>query len=44
VDLRQAHIAVQYGRDLHLAGLSDAYVELQQSPEAASRWRFRKAD
>ena len=41
---RQAHIALQYGRDLSRAGLTDPYVELKKAPGAASRWRFRKAD
>jgi hypothetical protein len=36
---RQAHIAVQYGRKMEGAGLTDPYVELTAPPSAASRWR-----
>jgi hypothetical protein len=36
---RQAHIAVQYGKDLEAAGLTDPYLELTAPPSAASRWR-----
>lgn len=48
VTKRQAHIAVQYGRDLCAAGLTDPYLELTESPAAASRWRthpqFKKSE
>jgi hypothetical protein len=37
---RQAHIAVQYGKALEVAGLSDPYVKLEGPPKAASRWRL----
>jgi DNA invertase Pin-like site-specific DNA recombinase len=36
---RQAHIAVQYGRDLEAAGLTDPFIELTAEPTEASRWR-----
>jgi len=36
---RQAHVAVQYGRDLEAAGLTDPFIELKELPPAASRWR-----
>lgn len=35
---RQANIAVQYGRSLRAAGLTDPYIELSEPPKAASRW------
>lgn len=36
---RKAHIAVQYGRALEAAGLTDPFIELTAEPTAASRWR-----
>ena len=36
---RKADIAVQYGRELRAAGLSDPYIELKKAPSNASRWR-----
>jgi DNA invertase Pin-like site-specific DNA recombinase len=36
---RQAHIAVQYGRDMEAAGLTDPFIELKEPPAEASRWR-----
>ncbi len=39
---RQANIAVQYGRALRDAGLTDPYIELKEPPAAASRWRNRR--
>jgi site-specific DNA recombinase len=45
---RQAHIAVQYGKALAAAGLTDPFLPLEQPPNAVSRWRqhprFRQAD
>jgi DNA invertase Pin-like site-specific DNA recombinase len=38
---RQAHIAVQFGRKLREAGVTDPYRELTRPPAAASRWRTR---
>ena len=38
---RQANIAVQYGKAMRTAGVTDPYVELTQPPAAASRWRPR---
>jgi len=35
---RQAHIAVQYGKQMREAGLIDPYVELTEPPAVASRW------
>jgi len=40
VSKRTAHIAVQYGRNMQAAELTDAYRELTERPVAASRWRF----
>jgi len=43
---RQANIAVQYGKAMRAAGVTDLYVELTETPAAASRWRppgYRKA-
>jgi DNA invertase Pin-like site-specific DNA recombinase len=39
---RDANIAVQYGRMLRDAGLTDAFQELLEPPPAASRWRMHK--
>ena len=39
---RQAHIAVQYGRDLEAAGLTDLFIELTEEPAEASRWRTHR--
>jgi site-specific DNA recombinase len=39
---RNANIAVQYGRMLRGAGLTDAFQELLEAPPAASRWRMHK--
>jgi hypothetical protein len=36
---RRANLAVQYGRKLRVAGLTDPYTELTAPPAAASRWR-----
>lgn len=36
---RQANIAVQYGRQLREAGVTDPFVELTSAPAQASRWR-----
>ena len=38
---RKANLAVQYGRELRAAGLTDPYVELTSPPINASRWRER---
>ena len=35
----QTNRAVQYGRGLRAAGLSDPFVEITEPPAAASRWR-----
>jgi len=39
---RRANIAVQFGRALREAGMTDPYIELTERPEAASRWRNRR--
>ena len=39
---RQANSAVQYGRALREASLSDPFTELTEPPTAASRWRNRR--
>lgn len=36
---RQANIAVQFGRALRDTGLTDPFLELQEPPLAAARWR-----
>lgn len=36
---RKANIAVQYGRELRAAGLTDPYSELSEPPADVSRWR-----
>jgi hypothetical protein len=36
---RRANIAVQYGRLLRAAGMSDPFIELIEAPATASRWR-----
>ena len=41
ISRRQADIAIQYGRSLRNATLTDPYVELTEPPVAASRWRRR---
>ena len=38
---RQADIAVQYGKAMRAADLTDPYIELSEPPRAASRWRPR---
>jgi DNA invertase Pin-like site-specific DNA recombinase len=43
VSKRNAHLAVQYGKELRASGLSDPFLELTEKPAAASRWRFRSA-
>ncbi|MBN8625688.1 MAG: recombinase family protein [Planctomycetes bacterium] len=39
ISKRQANIAVQYGRLLREAGLTDPFIELTAPPPQASRWR-----
>lgn len=39
INKRRANLAVQYGRNLRSAGLTDPYIELTAPPAAASRWR-----
>ncbi|MCY2990749.1 MAG: recombinase family protein [Planctomycetota bacterium] len=42
ISKRRANIAVQYGRALREAGLTDPYIELTEPPTTASRWRNRR--
>jgi hypothetical protein len=39
ISKRAAHLAVQFGRDLREAGITDPYIELTEPPQA-SRWRI----
>jgi hypothetical protein len=38
---RRADLAVEYGRVMQVAGITDPYIELTEAPAAASRWRPR---
>lgn len=40
VTLRKAELAVQLGKSMHAAGVSDAYTQVTEQPTHASRWRF----
>jgi hypothetical protein len=37
---RKANIAVQFGRKLRAAGLTDPFIELTECPQSASRWKI----
>jgi DNA invertase Pin-like site-specific DNA recombinase len=39
ISKRTAHIAVQFGKRMLEAGLTDPYIALAEAPKAASRWR-----
>ena len=39
IDKHRASIALQYGRSLQAAGLTDPFIELTQPPAKASHWR-----
>jgi DNA invertase Pin-like site-specific DNA recombinase len=39
---RKANIAVQYGKQMRAAGLTDPFTELTEAPAKASRWGIRK--
>ena len=39
---RRADLAVQYGKALELAGITDPYIELTSMPAKASHWGPRK--
>ena len=42
INKRKANIAVQYGRQLRNAGLTDPFTELSECPASASRWKVPK--
>ena len=42
ISKRAAHVAVQFGRDMKEAGLTDPFIELTEAPQEASRWRFQR--
>lgn len=42
ISKRSADLALQLGRKLRAAGLSDPFVELTARPENAARWRPKK--
>lgn len=42
ISKRTAHLALQLGKELNQAGLSDPFVRLIEAPLNASRWRTRK--
>ena len=41
INKRKANIALQYGRAMRAAGVTDPYRELTEPPAGASRWRAR---
>lgn len=38
-----AHVALQLGRKMQAAGLTDPYIPLSKCPENPARWKFKKA-
>lgn len=40
---RQAHLAVQLGREMKAAGITDPFVRLTECPAAPSRWRRNRS-
>lgn len=43
ISKRAAHLALQLGKQLYAAGLSDPFVRLTARPTAPARWRFKDA-
>jgi hypothetical protein len=42
ISKRRVDIAINYGRALREAGMTDPYIELTEPPTTASRWRNRR--
>ena len=40
ISKRSAHLALQLGKQMQQAGVSDPFISLSERPENASRWRF----
>lgn len=43
ISKRAAHLALQLGRQMETAGLTDAFIRLSECPSNPARWRFKSA-